>query len=109
MTDNSNFIAVSSVAGKISARKLTSKMRRKAYDTGWPTSISRKLTVKYTGGSFYVDFPEEILEDILDQEYGKGDSSPKPAIRTTMNNLNDHDHINELDIVLGSFLNGLIR
>jgi hypothetical protein len=110
MNDSSSFVAVSSVAGKLSARKLTAKLRKSAYKNGWPTGISRQLKVTYTGnGNFTVDFPESVLEDILDLEYGTQNTPPNPVIRNSMNNLNDHSHIAELDMALGAFLNGVIK
>lgn len=107
MIDSSNFSNITSAAGKLHARRLTAKMRRDAYENGWPTNLSRQLKVKYDGGRLHVDFPTDIIEDILDLEYGTQNTAPNPVIHRTLNRNNDHTA--ELDKALGKFLDGFIR
>lgn len=71
------------------AAKLTSRVRRQAYDMGWPTSVSRHLVINYKNGEYVVEYPQDIKESVLDLEYGNQKTPPLPVMRTFVRNVKD--------------------
>ena len=68
------------------AKRMTSKLRRDAYHSGWPTEVSRLLTVRHDGGdNFYVDYPKQLENNVLNLEYGTQDNPPNAAMLRFMN------------------------
>lgn len=86
------------------SKKATANLRSQAYDSGWPTELSRKLTVTHLGeGQFKVTYPEDLEDQILDQEAGTQDSPANPVIRTFMNRFTDST--SHYDDMLASVIN----
>lgn len=64
-----------------SAKKLTAQLRRKAYESGWPTHASRHLKVVPTVDSYTVSYPTKHGSNIEDAEYGTQSTPPNPVVR----------------------------
>lgn len=77
-----------------SAKKLTSKLRRTAYDSGWPTSASRHLKVVADNGSYNAVYPAQYAKEIEDVEYGTPDAPPNPTVRRFMASLPETEYTN---------------
>jgi len=77
--------------GEQLSKKATANLRGHAYDSGWPVELSRQLKVIHLGeGQFKVTYPEDLEDQILDQEVGTQDSPANPVIRTFMNRFTDN-------------------
>jgi len=73
---------------------MTAKLRSSAYESGWPSEVTRRLTVRHDGGdNFYVDYPKHIEKAVLDLEQGNQDTPPNAAILRFMNR--SHPHIDD--------------
>lgn len=83
------FVQTYTAAAATASAKLTSKVRRQAYQMGWPTSVSRKLVVDFKEGQYTVSYPTEIKESVLDLEYGNQSTPPLPALRTFVRGVKD--------------------
>jgi hypothetical protein len=60
VTSVSNFISKHIQQGQQkAAKKLTAQLRRKAYQSGWPSSASRHLTVVPSDLSYKVTYPSK--------------------------------------------------
>ena len=57
-----------------------------ATTAGWPEHIVRSLTVDFNGESLLVKYPEELVQEIDDLEYGKPFGLPNPVIRSFVYN-----------------------
>lgn len=63
--------------------KLTSQIRRRAYQMGWPTSLSRHLVVDVdSSGKYIVRYPKQLAKAINHIEYGDQNTPYNPAIRS---------------------------
>ena len=71
------------------AKKLTAKLRRDAYTSGWPTPASRFLVVEYGNGQYTVKYPKAMSSRILDLEYGTQSNPPTPVIRPFIRSIRD--------------------
>ena len=68
------------------SKGLTAKLRAYAYNNGWPTNLSRTLSVvKNSDETFRIGFPEELEDQILDVEMGTQNNPPNPVMRQFMN------------------------
>lgn len=86
----SNFISKNLVQGQQkAARKLTAQLRRKAYESGWPTSASRHLTVFPQDTSYAVKYPSNHARAVEDAEYGTESTPPNPVVRQFMAGVGD--------------------
>lgn len=99
--DLSNF--TEELAEKV-ANKATAKLRRNAYESGWPTNLSRTLSVVHVGsGKYSINYPEDLENDILDQEAGTQDVPPNPVMRLFMNRFEQHSQ--DYDTALAKMVN----
>ena len=64
---------------------LTEQLRMMAFYSGWPANFIQSLSVKVAEDyTLYVDYPEDMSDDIGDLEYGGLNSLPNAAIRPFM-------------------------
>jgi hypothetical protein len=83
------FIKAWSESAVSAAHKLTSQVRRQAYQMGWPTEVSRHLLVDVQNGEYVVTYPKQVKESVLDLEFGNQTRPPLPLIRHFLTNLDD--------------------
>lgn len=83
------FVQTYTSAAATASAKLTSKVRRQAYQMGWPTSVSRRLVVDFKDGKYTVSYPSDLKESVLDLEYGNQSTPPLPAMRTFIRGIQD--------------------
>jgi hypothetical protein len=74
-------------ASERTARRMTSRLRRDALSSGWPSSVSRHLTVVHESGQFNVRYPEHVADKVEHLEYGDQTAHPRPVIRAFRNRL----------------------
>ena len=61
---------------------LTTQLRLIARESGWPARLIQGLTVTVDDThTLYVDYPDELREDIENMEYGDINGLPNAAIR----------------------------
>jgi hypothetical protein len=63
---------------------LTASLRDKAYKAEWPPEIIIQLSVKAKDGALYIDYPEDLDEQINTLEYGSEGISPQAVFRPFM-------------------------
>lgn len=86
----SKFISKHIVQGQHkAAKKLTAQLRRNAYESGWPTSASRHLTVFPKDTGYAVKYPNSHANAIEDAEYGTESTPPNPVVRQFMAGVGD--------------------
>lgn len=90
MTEPNNLAVAAYEVGQMSAKKLTSGLRRQAYANGWPVELSRKLVVSHEDSKFSVTMPPKSLSAVFDMEFGTQDAPPNPVIRRFMNRLDNY-------------------
>jgi hypothetical protein len=96
-----NFIVKSLAQGQQhSAKKLTSQLRRKAYESGWPTDASRHLKVVSTDSKYRVSYPQKHAAAIEDAEYGTESTPPNPVVRQFIAGIKDTESVAHFDKVL---------
>lgn len=102
MIRQTSIISEATRAADFSSKKATARLRKHAYESGWPTELSRVLSVTHSDGEFNVSYPEDLSEKVLDTEFGTVNSQPNPAIRNFMGQIDDHlyDYDNALVNVL---------
>lgn len=101
MTSVSNFISKHIQQGQQrAAKKLTAQLRRKAYQSGWPSSASRHLTVVPSDLSYKVTYPSKHAQVVEDAEYGTEHSQPNPVVRQFMAGVKDTEATAYFDGVL---------
>lgn len=83
------FLQTYTTAAATASAKLTSKVRRQAYQMGWPTAVSRRLIVDFKNGQYVVQYPSDLKESVLDLEYGNQTTPPLPALRTFVRSIKD--------------------
>jgi hypothetical protein len=83
-----------------SAKKLTAQLRRKAYESGWPTHASRHLKVVPTVDSYRVSYPTKHGEHIENAEYGTQDTPPNPVVRQFLTNIKKTEMTTHVDRAL---------
>lgn len=64
------------------ASQLSKALRDAAADAGWPAEYASKLSVTIDGPGITVSYPQSLVQQIEDLEYGTGNISPNPVIRT---------------------------
>lgn len=87
-----------------SAKRLTAKLRRHAYESGWPVELSRTLKITpLDNGNFSVNYPARLESQILGLEFGDQNTPPNPAILRTSNRVDDiyDDHLARISTALG--------
>lgn len=68
------------------SRQMTSRLRRSAYESGWPVSVARHLRVDNDAShDFSVSYPEHVSAAVEDLEYGTQSAPPNPVIRQFRN------------------------
>jgi hypothetical protein len=77
-------------ASEQTARRLTSRLRRSAYRSGWPTSIARHLTVRHNDGDFDIHYPESVARKVEDLEYGTQSAPPNAVMQQFRNRIGLH-------------------
>lgn len=83
------------------ASKLTSQIRRHAFQMGWPTSISRHLVVDVdSSGKYVVRYPKQLSKAVNHIEYGDQNTPFNPAIRSFLKNITDTDMENRIGMLL---------
>ena len=90
MTEPNTFAVAADEVGQMSAKKLTSGLRRQAYANGWPVELSRQLVVSHEDSKFSVTMPPKSLSAVFDMEFGTQDAPPNPVIRRFMNRLDNY-------------------
>lgn len=76
------------------AKKLTAKLRRAAYDSGWPSHAGRHLKVLPEVGGYSVTYPKQHADHIEALEYGTQDTPPSPLVRNFLSSI-DSTHLND--------------
>jgi len=103
VTDIQKLAAGFTATGIFSEKRLTSKLRRHAYESGWPAKLSRVLEVKHLdNGDFIIQYPNNLEEQILGIEYGTQDTPPNPAMLRVSNRADDifDDHLARISTAL---------
>jgi hypothetical protein len=96
-----NFIVKSLEQGQQhSSKKLTAQLRRKAYESGWPTDASRHLKVVSMDSKYSVSYPKKHAASIEDAEYGTQSTPPNPVVRQFIAGIKDTDSVTHFDKVL---------
>ena len=86
MTDIQKLAGSFKATGKKSEKLLTAKLRRHAYDSGWPVQLGRVLEVKHDdNGDFSIQYPAHLESQILGVEFGDQDTPPNPAMLRVAN------------------------
>lgn len=73
------------------AKQLTAKLRRRAYDAGWPSHAGRHLTVVPENKGFAVTYPKQHASHIEAMEYGTQETQPSPVVRQFLAGAKDTD------------------
>lgn len=71
--------------GEKTARHMTSRLRRSAYERGWPVSVARQLHVRHNDEGFDVEYPNGIKNMVESLEYGTQSVPPNAVIRQFRN------------------------
>lgn len=71
---------------------LTAHLRSEAHASGWPSDVTRRMSVSHNNGSFDVNVHEKHLNRALDLEYGTPDTQPTAAIRRFSNRTQEAEH-----------------
>jgi hypothetical protein len=101
VTSVSNFISKHIQQGQQkAAKKLTAQLRRKAYQSGWPSGASRHLTVVPSDLSYKVTYPAKHAQTVEDAEYGTEHSQPNPVVRNFLTGVKDTEMTAYFDRVL---------
>lgn len=101
MAHLSKFISKNLAQGQQkAANKLTAQLRRKAYESGWPTSASRHLTVFPHDTSYAVKYPASHADHIENAEYGTESTPPNPVVRQFMAGVGDTELSTHFDKAL---------
>ena len=61
---------------------LNDELKEALTDGDWPAELSGKITIDYSNGTLYLDYPPEIEEQIHDLEYGSIGTPPRPVLRS---------------------------
>jgi hypothetical protein len=72
------------------AERLTPEFRDLALAAGWPSNIVFQISVEFFEGALYIDYPEELKEEVEDLEYGTPKSAPNAVIRPFMARYEDN-------------------
>lgn len=103
MTDIQKLKSSFNSTGKWSERLLTAKLRRHAYDSGWPAALGRTLEVKHLdNGDFSIQYPAHLEDQILGIEYGGQDNPPNPVMLRVANRAEGvfDDHLSSISTAL---------
>lgn len=61
--------------------ELTKDLKERAKSAGWPVGIINNLYIDFDGSSVYVAYPDELISQIHDLEYGSEGEAPNAVIR----------------------------
>lgn len=56
-------------------------LRTEAASAGWPDYIVDSIFVDFDGSSLFINYPDQLSDEIDDLEYGKPYGLPNPVIR----------------------------
>lgn len=88
-------------AGSRSEKEMTAKLRRHAYESGWPVELGRVLEVKHhENGDFSIQYPAHLEDQILGLEYGTQDIPQNPVMLRTSNRFEFNRHLARISTVL---------
>jgi len=103
VTDIQKLAGSFKATGKWSERLLTAKLRRHAYDSGWPAALGRVLEVKHDdNGDFSIQYPAHLESQILGVEFGDQDTPPNPVMLRVANRADGvfDDHLSRISTAL---------
>jgi hypothetical protein len=60
---------------------LTKELQSDALSAGWPKMYANSLSVRINKSNIYIDYSEQLAQDIEDLEYGSESQPPKPILR----------------------------
>lgn len=103
MTDIPKLAANFKATGDWSERKLTARLRRHAYESGWPVELGHALEVKHNdSGDFNIQYPEHLEGQILGIEYGNQEVVQNPAMLRVSNRSDDifDEHLSRISTAL---------
>jgi hypothetical protein len=60
---------------------LNQRLKAFASAAGWPSEIVKVMSVEFGEGDIFINYPEELSDEIDDLEYGKPFALPNPVIR----------------------------
>lgn len=88
MTDD--VITALDLAGNQVAEELTVDLRNRVVEIGWPTDLADGVSIVFDvdTSSFSIQIDPEYEEKVYDIEYGDGNLSPLPVLRTFENGMN---------------------
>lgn len=61
---------------------LTDELQSLAIASNWPARVIKQITVSFDGASLYIDYPDDIAQEIQDLEYGKTGQVPNSVLRS---------------------------
>jgi hypothetical protein len=64
--------------------QLTKELRVDAKRAKWPANLVKTLSISIKSSMIYVQYPNDLAEQIEDLEYGNKGQTPKPVIRFFM-------------------------
>lgn len=103
MTDIQKLAGSFKATGKKSEKLLTAKLRRHAYDSGWPVQLGRVLEVKHhDSGDFSIQYPAHLEDQILGLEYGNQETPANPVMLRVANRADGvfDDHLSRISTAL---------
>lgn len=60
---------------------LNASLKTYASSAGWPEKVVAAMYVEFDGGDIFINYPENLADEIDDLEYGKPFGLPNPVIR----------------------------
>ena len=78
---------------------LTTLLRVKAHESGWPHEVVQGLHVAHTEDGFQVGIHDSIQDKAMDLEYGTQSQAPSGLLRQFHNRMHDH-----ADVAVGNSL-----
>ena len=91
------------------AERMTAELRKHAVTTGWDKELANSLSVSYVDGNLFIEYPDEVKEQVLNAEYGDGRNRPTSVLRgfayrsPHMENILNADVIDEMLMTSGVF------
>jgi hypothetical protein len=71
--------------GEKTARQMSSRLRRSAFERGWPVAVARHLSVRHADAEFDVVYPSQLKDSVESLEYGTQSVPPNAVIRQFRN------------------------
>ena len=64
---------------------MTAELRQECLSSGWPSAVVNRIKVKFEGGKFIVDVPDDIKTEVGNLEFGTPSRQLSPALHRYSN------------------------